>query len=104
MLASAEMRDTLELSEEPDHTTISLMLKRLTLARLETMLTQILNQLVGKQDVVALDATGFRFTQASAFYTTRSGQQYRAWVKGVYSSGHRVSDDLGRSPRSSHRA
>ena len=87
LLASAEVRDTLELSEVPDHTTISRMLKRLTLARLETLLAQVLNQLEGKEDVVALDATGFRFTQASAYYTTRSGRKYRDWVKGVYAVG-----------------
>ena len=87
LLASAEVRDTLELSEVPDHTTISRMLKGLTLTRPETLLAQVLNQLEGKEDVVALDATGFRFTQASAYYTTRSGRKYRDWVKGVYAVG-----------------
>jgi IS5 family transposase len=84
LLASAEVREVLELSDVPDHTTISRMLKRLTLPRLEAMLAQVLSQLEGKEDVVALDATGFRFTQASAYYTTRSGGKHRDWVKGVY--------------------
>jgi hypothetical protein len=77
----------LELTEVPDHTTISRMLKRLTLLRLEALLTHVLNQLEGKEDVVAIDATGFRFTQASAYYTTRSGRKHRDWVKGVYVIG-----------------
>jgi hypothetical protein len=87
LLASAEVREALELSEVPDHTTISRMLKRLTLPRLEAMLAQVLTQLEGKEDVVAVDATGFRFTQASAYSTTRSGRKYRDWVKGVYAVG-----------------
>jgi hypothetical protein len=38
LLASAEVRAVLELTEVPDHTTISRMRKRLTLPRLEAML------------------------------------------------------------------
>lgn len=87
LLASAEVREVLELSEVPDHSTISRMLKRLTLPRLEALLAQVLSQLEGKADVVALDATGFRFTQASAYYTTRSGRKHRDWLKGVYAVG-----------------
>lgn len=60
------------------------MLKRLTLPRVEAMLAHVLNQLERKEDVVAVDATGFRFTQASAYYATHSGRRYRDWVKGVY--------------------
>ena len=89
LLASAEVRAVLELTAVPDHSTISRMLKRLTLARLEAMLAQVLSQLEGKEDVVAIDTTGFRFTQASAYYTTRSGRKHRAWVKGVYAVGTR---------------
>ena len=89
LLASAEVRDVLELSEVPDHTTISRMLKRLTLARLEALLAQVLSQLEEKEEVVAVDVTGFRFSQASAYYTTRSGRPYRDWVKGVYAVGSR---------------
>jgi IS5 family transposase len=89
LLASAEVRDVLELTDVPDHTTISRMLRRLTLPRMEAMLAQVLNQLEGKEDVVAIDATGFRFTSASAYYTTRSGRKHRDWVKGVYIVGTR---------------
>ena len=87
LLASAEVREVLELTQVPDHSTISRMLKRLTLPRLEAMLAQVLTRLEGKEDMVAVDATGFRFTQASAYYTTRSGRKYRDWVKGVYAVG-----------------
>jgi hypothetical protein len=89
LLASAEVRDVLELTVVPDHTTIARMLKRLTLARLDALLAQVLSQLEEKEVVVALDATGFRFTAASAYYTTRSGRRYRDWVKGVYAVGTR---------------
>jgi IS5 family transposase len=87
LLASSEVREALELKAVPDHTTISRMLKRLTLARLEALLTEILKQLEEKEEMVAVDATGFRFTQGSAYYTTRSGRKYRDWVKGVYAVG-----------------
>jgi IS5 family transposase len=89
LLASAEVREVLELSEVPDHSTISRRLKRLMLPRLEAMLVQILTQLEGKEGVVARDATGFRFTQDSAYYTTRIGRKHRDWVKGVYVVGTR---------------
>lgn len=46
------------------------------------MLAQVLNQLEGKKEEVTLDATRFRLTQASAYYTTRSGRKYRDWEKG----------------------
>ncbi len=69
LLASAEV---LELTEVPDHSTISRILKWLTMPRLEAMLAEILTQIEGKENVVAVDATRFRFTQASACYTARS--------------------------------
>ncbi|MDX2163783.1 MAG: transposase, partial [bacterium] len=50
LLASAEVRDVLELTEVPDHTTISRMLKRLTLPRLEAMLAHVLRQVEAKED------------------------------------------------------
>lgn len=59
------MRKALELDEVPDHTTISWMLKRLTLSRLEAMVVQVLSAVKRKEDVVAIDTTGFRFTQAA---------------------------------------
>lgn len=62
-------------------------MKRLTLTQLEAMLAEVLKQLEGKEDVVAVDATGFRFTQASTYYTTASGRPYRDWVKGAYAGG-----------------
>jgi hypothetical protein len=89
LLASAEVGEALELSEVPDHSTISRRLKRLTLPRLEVMLAQTLSQLEAKEDVVTRDAIGFRFTQASAYYTTRIGRKHRNWVKGVYVVGTR---------------
>jgi hypothetical protein len=89
LLASTEVREVLELTRVPDHTTIARMFKRLTLRRLEALLTQVLSQLEEKEDMVAVDATGFRFTSASAYYTTRSGRKYRDWVKGVYGVGTR---------------
>jgi IS5 family transposase len=89
LLASAEVREVLELTRVPDHSTIARMLKRLTLARLEAMLNDVLRQLEGQEEVIAVDATGFRFTCASAYYTTRSGRRYRDWVKGVYAVGTR---------------
>jgi transposase len=53
------VRAVLGLTRVPDHSTISRMLKRLTLARLEAMLNEVLRQLEEKEEVVAIDATGF---------------------------------------------
>ncbi len=36
---------------------------------------------------MAVDATRFRFSQASAYYTIRSGRPYHSWVKGVSAVG-----------------
>jgi hypothetical protein len=58
LLASAEVREALELSEIPDHSTISRRLKRLTLPCVEAMLAQTLSQLEAKEDVgVSLHAS-----------------------------------------------
>jgi len=63
------------------------MMKGLTLTQLEAILAEVFNQLESKEDVVAVDATGFRLTQASAYYTTASGRPCRDWVKGMYAVG-----------------
>ncbi len=59
LLASAEIRAVLELSEVPDHTTIARMLKRLTLPRLEAMLAHVLNRLRGRRTSLPSMQPGF---------------------------------------------
>lgn len=89
LLASDQICAVLELSDIPDHTTMARMMHRLTLARLNAMLHDFLRLLGEKEETVAIDATGFRLTQASAYYLTRSQRSYRQWVKGVYVVGTR---------------
>lgn len=83
MLPSAEVQEVWDLSEVSDHITISQMLRRLTLPRLDVMLAQIFSELEVKEGVVALDAIGFSFIQASVYYTTYRRRKHRDWVKSV---------------------
>jgi IS5 family transposase len=89
LLATDQICAVLELKEIPDHTTLARMMHRLTQARLSKMLHRFLQQLEELEETVAIDATGFRLTQASAYYLTRSNRTYRHWVKGVYVVGTR---------------
>lgn len=89
LLASDQICTVLELRDIPDYSTMARMMNRLTQARLSKMLHRFLRLLEEQEETVAIDATGFRLTQASAYYLTRSKRTYRHWVKGVYVVGTR---------------
>jgi hypothetical protein len=40
-----------------------------------------------EEEVIAVDATGFRSTNASAYFQTRRGKPFRRWLKGVHAVG-----------------
>jgi len=94
LLASETVQRTLGLKRIPDHSTLSRVLKRVRLSDLQAMKARLLVSLE-KEGVVAADATSFRFSQASAYYQTRSGRIYQDWLKGGYVVGTRSLMILG---------
>jgi len=87
LLASSEVVSTLRLKRIPDHTTLCRMFKRMTLAKIRRMASLILARLKPSEIVIALDSTGFRADQASAYYQLRCGQERKEWIKGAYAVG-----------------
>ncbi|MBX3062760.1 MAG: transposase [Anaerolineae bacterium] len=88
LLASSEVRQVLELGEHiPDHSTLTRTQGKLTIAQLTAMQQVLLQQLEVEEVAVALDSTNFRLQHASAYYMTRTGRQYKDWVKGAYGVG-----------------
>ena len=87
LLASDQVREVLELQKVPDHTTLWRTFNRLTLSRIRRMLRELLNLLGVKENIISVDSTGFRLSQASAYYITRKGKTYREWIKGAYAVG-----------------
>lgn len=88
LLASDKVCQALELGQVPDHTTLYRAYRRLRMKDLELMRRVLLEELeVEGEEVIASDSTGYRPTQASAYYQSRSGRTSREWVKGVYAVG-----------------
>jgi hypothetical protein len=87
LLATDQVCQTLELTQVPDHSTLSRTFKKLRLSDLTAMKDALLKQMAVEETVVAGDSTSFRLCQASAYYQTRRGQYYREWIKGAYAVG-----------------
>jgi hypothetical protein len=87
LLASERVCRVLELRQVPNYSTIARTFQRLTIAKLDAMRERLLAQVVGTEEVVAVDATSFRFSHASAYFQTRTGRTYRHWLKGGYAVG-----------------
>ena len=94
LLASEAVQRVLELNHIPDHSTLSRVLKRVRMSEMQAMKARLLAGM-DKEEVVAADATSFRFSQASAYYQTRSGRTYQDWLKGAYVVGTRSLMILG---------
>lgn len=92
---SQELREALELEEVPHYSTLSRMYQRFRASHLDEMNRQLLQSLGVVEEAVALDSTGFRPTQASAYFQTRRGKPFRSWVKGSYAVGTRSQLILG---------
>jgi len=84
---SRELREALELQEVPHYSTLSRMYQRFRASHLDAMNRRLLQSLGVQEEVVALDSTGFRPTQASAYFQSRRGKPLRSWVKGSYAVG-----------------
>jgi hypothetical protein len=87
LLATDKVCQVLELKRVPDHSTLSRTFQKLRLSDLTAMKDELLQQMGVEEEVVAGDSTSFRLSQASAYYQTRRGQQFRDWVKGAYAVG-----------------
>jgi len=87
LLASDRVCHVLGLKRVPDHTTLYRAYRRLRMRDLERMKQRLLAKLGVEEEVMASDSTGFRLTQASAYYQSRAGRRCREWVKGVYTVG-----------------
>ena len=91
LLASDRVLEVLELAEVPNYSTLQRTYKKLRMKDLEQMQRKLLEEAGPEEaeDSIAVDTTGFSPSQASLHYLTRSGRQYRAWVKGAYAVGTR---------------
>jgi len=87
LLATDQVRRVLELEKVPDHSTLCRAYGKLRLSDIERMLRELLDSLGVEEEVIAVDSTGFRESQASAYYETRSGKEYKEWIKGAYAVG-----------------
>ncbi len=87
--ATEKVLEVLELKRVPDHTTLYRTYRKLRLEDWERMRRVLLAKLgvEGEEGVIAADSTGFRLTQANAYYRSRTGRTYKEWVKGVYAVG-----------------
>jgi prophage antirepressor-like protein len=87
LLATDAVCRALSLERIPDHTTLYRAYRRLRLKDLERMKRILLSRLEGAEELIATDSTGYRPTQASAYYQSRRGRTYREWLKGIYAVG-----------------
>jgi len=87
LLATDQVCRVLELKRVPDHTTLYRTYRKLRMKDLERMKRALLEQLDVEEEMIAADSTGYRLTQASAYYQSRAGRTYREWIKGVYAVG-----------------
>jgi hypothetical protein len=87
LLATDQVRAVLELSQVPDHSTLSRAYRRLTRPWLDQMQHRLLTALDVDEETMAADSTSFSLSQASAYYRTRSGKTFADWIKGGYIVG-----------------
>lgn len=87
LLATDQVCRVLELTTVPDHTTLYRAVKRWRRTQLDEMQQTLLAQLHLAEEVIAVDTTGYRPTQASLSYLARNGKRYLHFFKGGYAVG-----------------
>jgi hypothetical protein len=87
LLATDAVCAVLVLRRVPAHSTLRRALERRRLRDLDELRRTLLAPLPVTEDVIALDSTGFRRTQASASSQSRRGTPFRSWAKGVSAGG-----------------
>jgi hypothetical protein len=104
LLATDQVRQALELTRVPDHTTLYRTFAKLSQAQWQQLNDALLQHLQVKEATVAVDTTGFRNDTASAYYQSRRGNTRRAWHKGGFAVGTEsqliVGMRVGRGPGS----
>ena len=81
LLASDKVCEALELTEVPDHSTISRMYSRMRMKDFERLNDRLLSQLEVEEEAISIDATGLSLTEASPYFLTRAGRKYRHYIK-----------------------
>jgi hypothetical protein len=85
LLATEQVCAALELTEVPDHTTLYRMYERMRVGLLDEMNAQLLEAFQPMGETVAVDATGYSFSQASLHFITASGRRsFGHFMKGYY--------------------
>jgi Transposase DDE domain len=87
LLATDQVRQALDLTAVPDHTTLYRTYRRLRLKHLDGLRRRLLDQAGVQESVIAVDTTGFRPTQASPHFDDRRGRPYRHFIKPGYAVG-----------------
>ena len=87
LLASDQVQAVLELKQVPDYSTLIRTFGLLRQSEWERLRHTLLDGLKVEEEAISVDTTHFRLSQASAYFMTRSGRQYREWVKGGYAVG-----------------
>jgi hypothetical protein len=104
LLATDQVRQALQLSRVPDHTTLYRTFAKLSQQQWQQLNDALLQHLSVQEMTVAVDTTGFRNDTASAYYQSRRGNTRRAWHKGGFVVGTEslliVGMRVGRGPGS----
>jgi hypothetical protein len=87
LLATDQVRQALQLTRVPDHTTLYRTFAKLSQAQWQQLNDALLQHLQVNEMTVAVDTTGFRNDTASAYYQSRRGNTRRAWHKGGFVVG-----------------
>jgi hypothetical protein len=92
LLAADPVVKLLDLPRIPDHSTLQRTFAKLQKRNYADLQAALLAGVSweGKplrETLVAADSTGYRDTQASAYFQARSGKTYRRWIKGGYAVG-----------------
>ena len=87
LMATDQVRETLELKRTPDYSTLQRAFKKLKKKDLSALQRTLLDALGTKEAIIAVDSTGYRDTSASAYYQTRRGRAYRSFLQGGYAVG-----------------
>jgi hypothetical protein len=87
LLATDQVRQALQLTRVPDHTTLYRTFAKLSQAQWQQLNDALLQHLQVNEMTVAVDTTGFRTDTASAYYQSRCGRKRRSWHKGGFVVG-----------------
>jgi hypothetical protein len=86
LLATDQVRQVLELTRVPAHTTLARTFAKLCLPPWERLNDTLLQPLPVRERVVAADSTGFRDQSARAYYQSRCGRAVRGTKGALWSA------------------